>query len=178
MIYLVLILSWILFIVLPMDSIISNGITPDCLYNCFHYTVMHASWPHLIINTVALCLLWFPMRKIYIKKYDSDTRLFDLSTYFAAVFAGLACATDVPTVGMSGMVYFLLGALLMMHPTKRLALNYLWIIAACAIQWYFGKTNVALHIFAFVEGVAYICVREFIYQYKNGTGLFEPKEEC
>lgn len=178
MIYLVIIWSWILFILLPMDSIIANGVSSDSLCNCFHYVVMHASWSHLIINTVALCMLWFPIRKIYILKYNAETYLLNFATYIAAVFAGFVCATKVPTVGMSGMVYFLLGAILMIKPSKRLALNFLWVVAICLVQLYFGKTNVALHLFAFSEGVIYMCVREFLYQYKNGTGLFEPKEEC
>lgn len=178
MIYLVLIFSWILFIILPMDSIISNGVANESLCNCFHYEIMHASWLHLIINTIALCSLWFPIRKIYIRKYNEETNLLNFSTYISAVIAGLACATTVPTVGMSGMVYFLLGVLIMMCPTKRLALNYLWVAAACLVQLYFGHTNVALHLFSFMEGVVYICVREFLYQYKNSTGLFESIENA
>lgn len=166
MIYLVPIVAWLLFIFAPMDTITALGVTSDRLVNAGCYPAAHASWLHLVINTISLCLLWFPIRKLYTLRYNCDTSILSVATYIAAVIAGLACATTVPTVGMSGMVFFLLGVLLLLNPTKKQALNYLWIVATLAVQLYFGHSNVSLHIFAFVEGCIYICIREFLYQYK------------
>ena len=108
-----------------------------------------------------------PIERIYIRKYNNKPTAIHHAAYFAAVIAGLFCAVDVPTVGMSGCTFFLLGVLLMLNPTKRQAKNYIWVLAAVIVQIYFGKSNVALHIVAFIEGALFIIIKEFFYQRKH-----------
>lgn len=178
MIYIITILSILLFIFMPLDMMISYGVSIENYHYALTYPFLHASWLHLIINVLSMMILWFPIRRIYIMRYNEVPHNLHVATYISAVIAGLFCATTVPTVGMSGCVFFLLGVLLMLNPTKRQALNYLWLVATVAVQWYFGKSNTALHLFAFAEGVVYMCIREFLYQYKSSTGLFELQESA
>ena len=56
-------------------------------------------------------------------------------------------------------------------------MNYIWVALAVLVQIIFGKSNVPLHLFAFTEGIVYMCLREFAHQYANKTGLFGVKEE-
>lgn len=173
MIYAILILSVLLFLVMPQQAMLEYGVSSACMCNSYCYMLMHASWLHLFINVLSMLILWFPVRRLYVMRYNTEAHILHYATYFAALLAGLVCAVELPTVGMSGCVFFLLGLLLMLNPTKRQALNYLWIVATLIVQWYFGKSNVALHIFAFVEGCLFVCVREFIYQYVNPGRVYK-----
>lgn len=177
MIFIISIIAVLLFILMPQDVMVGYGVSNDNLLNAYCYMLMHASWLHLLVNVISVLILWFPIRRLYILRYNTEAGVLHYAAYFAAILAGLACAADIPTVGMSGCVFFLLGVLLMLNPTKRQALNYLWIVATVIFQWYLGKSNVVLHIFAFVEGCVFVCIREFIYQYTHDTGLFSLDNE-
>lgn len=174
MIYLILIVSIVLYVALQQPTLFSLGVSDSCLGNAFIYMFAHTSWLHLFINFLSIAMLWVPIRNLYTGRYNVRPITLGLSTYCAAVLAGIVTASQVPTVGMSGCVFFLLGVLLMMNPTKKQLLNYIWLVATVIMQWCFGKSNVTLHLFAFVEGMLFVCIREFIYQYKNHIGLFSP----
>lgn len=175
MIYAIIVISILAFIILPYELIPSIGVSNGCLSNSFLYLFMHASWLHLIINCISMLILWNPVCRIYTTRYNSNDSNLILAMLAAAILAGAACATGTPTVGMSGCVFFLLGALIMLNPTKQQVLNYIWVALTILVQIFFGKSNVALHIFAFVEGCAFVCVRELFHQYKQGIGLFGIK---
>lgn len=179
MIYLLVIISLLLFIVMQPEAMIACGVSDTSLANAFRYVFMHASWLHLLINCVSLLLLWIPVKRIYCIRYNTNTYWLSVFVYASAILAGFACAVDVPTVGMSGCVFFLLGVVLMLNPTMRQLRNYIWVALCTIVQLFFGKSNVPLHLFAFVEGCIYICMREFLYQYTHKTGLFSANEnEC
>lgn len=177
MIYLIVIIAIILFCFMQQETMIAFGVSDTSLVNAFSYVFIHASWLHLFINCLCLLLLWHPIKRIYCLRYNSNTRTLSLVLYASAVLAGAVCATSVPTVGMSGCVFFLLGVALMLNPTLRQLKNYVWVLLGTIVQIFFGHSNVPLHLFAFAEGCIYICVREFLYQYTHNTGLFETKEE-
>lgn len=180
MIYAIVILAILLFIVMPLPDMIAFGVSDANLINSYCYVLMHASWLHLLINCISLLMLWIPFSRTYCLRYNTNTFYVSVVVYWSAVLAGLVCATSIPTVGMSGCVFFLLGAILMLNPTLKQLRNYIWVALCTLVQLYFGHSNVALHLFAFVEGCVYICIREFIYQYTHETGLFAPKDndEC
>ena len=50
------------------------------------------------------------------------------------------------------IVFTLLGMLLMLNPTRRQLRNYIYVALAILIQLFFGHSNIALHIIAFVFG--------------------------
>lgn len=177
MIYIIIILSIALYVILPQPVLDACGVSNGHLYYAFCYMYAHASWTHLLINVVSMLIIWRPIRNLYMARYNVSSHQLHLTAYAAAVLAGVACASSTPTVGMSGCVFFLLGVLLMLNPTKRQLLNYIWIVAAIIVQWCFGKSNVPLHLFAFVEGIIFVCIREFMFQYKNHTGLFSIDKE-
>ncbi len=177
MIYILVILAILLFMVMPQQDMIAFGVSDANLINSYCYVFMHASWLHLLINSLSILIMWVPFQRIYCFRYNTNGCDVSVAVYLSAVIAGLMCATSIPTVGMSGCVFFLLGATLMLNPTWRQMRNYIWVLLSVLIQIYFGKSNVALHLFAFAEGCIYVCVREFIYQYTHDTGLFRPKEE-
>lgn len=175
MIYVVTIVAWLMFIASDMETLMGMGVSNSNLFvGACGYMYAHASWSHLIVNTISLYMLWFPIRKMYIMRYNVDDKVLRNMPFFASILAGAVCAKAIPTVGMSGMVYFLLGALLMLNPTKRMVINYILVALAIIIQNIFGNSNLALHIFSFIEGAVFICIREFIYQYTHDTGLFSP----
>lgn len=172
MIYLIPIIAWAVYLFLPTTQMLSYAVSYDNLYGACTYVIAHKSLTHIILNTISLYILWIPVRKRFIYRFNTNTQFLSLFTYLAAVLAGFACASDMPTVGMSGMVFFLLGALLMLNPTVQQLRNYIWLALATLIQLYFGHTNVQLHTFAFTIGALYICILEFIDQYRNHTGIF------
>lgn len=177
MIYSLVILAVLLFIFMPYQDMIAYGVSDSDLINAYCYVLMHASWSHLLINCLSILIMWVPFRRMYCLRYDTNGYDISLAVYLSAVIAGLVCATAIPTVGMSGCVFFLLGAILMLNPTWKQLRNYVWVLLSVLIQIYFGKSNVALHLFAFAEGCIYICVREFIYQYTHDTGLFSADKD-
>lgn len=175
MIYFIIIVSLLLFIFMPLDVMMNLGVSTSHLSYSFGYVFLHASWLHLLINCFAMLMIWYPVRRMYSTRYNTNAHYLALTTYLSAVLAGLFCASDIPTVGMSGCVFFLLGVLIILNPTYKQLLNYTWIVLAILIQIYFGKSNTPLHLFAFGEGVVFMCMRELIYQHTNKTGLFGPQ---
>ena len=123
--------------------------------------------------------MYKPIWRMYQKKYlmqKQDRYLYEYIffciIYFGAALSGAICATDVPTVGASGMSFFLLGMLIMLKPTYKQVKQYIWIILALLVQWYFAKSNVLLHIVAFVEGCVFIILREWCRQYAD-RGIYK-----
>lgn len=136
------------------------GVDIEHLSNAFIYQLAHASWAHLIINALSLILMFNPIRRIYEQRFgDTSQFRFLAIPYLGSVLAALFCAKDVPTVGASGIVFFLLGELIMLRPTLKQLQGYIYVTLAVIIQIIRGKTNVALHITAFVLGALFIIIR-------------------
>ena len=148
------------------------GVSNAHLWHSFTYPFVHGSWLHLILNMFALGIMLPPISKIWDRKIcDSAYSIFRLlaASYIASVIAGAACAGDIPTVGASGMAFFLLGVLVILNPTLNQLKSLLWVAAAVAIQIYFGKSNTALHLTSFAFGALYTIYHEFLKQYVNRT---------
>ncbi len=156
------------------------GVCNGHLVGCLSYQIAHISVLHLLINMFSLIILFKNVADLYHIKYycneklsffTSDVVLF-IVVYIGSVLSGIICACDVPTLGASGMVFFLLGVLIMLNPTKAQVLNYLWVVVAVFIQWYFGKSNVALHLVSFVEGSLFVIVKESTKRFYEYRGLY------
>lgn len=65
----------------------------------------------------------------------------------------------VPTVGASGIVFALLGMLLMLNPTLRQLRNYIYVALTVILQLFFGHSNIALHLLAFTFGALAVILR-------------------
>ncbi len=150
----------------PQDILTAMGVSDSHLWGCLTYSFAHTSWLHLAVNTLALAMMYPPVSRLYCCRYNCSTWHFFGVVYLVAVSAGLATAAQVPTVGASGMVFALLGILLLLNPTMRQVRNYLWVALAVGVQIYFGNSNVALHIVAFGLGAAAVVVRQACEQLK------------
>ena len=129
------------------------ALSADNPWGCFTYPIVHVSWLHLLINLLALVLMYAPVRNIYCCRFNRSHIHFLLVIYICTVLAGLCASADTPTVGASGIVFTLLGMLLMLNPTRRQLRNYIYVAFAVLIQLFWGHSNIALHIIAFAFGV-------------------------
>lgn len=144
------------------------GVTADALPMAFSYQFVHASWRHLLVNSLSLALMFNPIFGLYEKRFEGGSKLsFFLAMYAGSVLAALFTATSTPTVGASGMAFFLLGVFLILQPTMRTVKNFIFVGIAILVQIIRGNSNVALHIVAFVFGCLYIiitllCKKEYL----------------
>lgn len=136
------------------------GVGVEHMNNAYTYMFAHASWRHLLINALSLVLMYNPIKKIYEERFGNTQPWEFLGVlYFGSVLAGLLTAQDLPTVGASGMVFFMLGELIMLRPTMKQLLGYIYVAIAIIVQIIRGHSNVALHIVAFVLGALWIIIR-------------------
>lgn len=138
------------------------GVSIDHMTYAYCYQFFHASWQHLLVNSLSLALMFTPIKRVYEERFGETSQWeFWFILYLGSVLAALFCARSVPTVGASGMVFFLLGMLIMLRPTLRQLQSYIYVAIAIIIQFFRGNSNVALHIVAFVLGALFIIIRIF-----------------
>lgn len=144
------------------------GVSLEHMNHAYIYQFAHASWLHLFINALSLYLMFNPIRKVYEERFgDTSSFSFLLYAYLGSVLAALLTPQTIPTVGASGIVFFLLGELIMLRPTLRQLQGYIYVLLAIIIQIIRGKSNVALHIAAFVLGALFIITRLLCKQYQE-----------
>jgi membrane associated rhomboid family serine protease len=126
----------------------------------FSYQFLHANIYHLAINIVSLWLIYKPFKIIYGNRfnYENDLVLFAI-VYISSVLSALFTLSSTPTVGASGMVFFILGAILGLRPTKQQFINYIWIFLGVIVSAIAGHSNTLLHIVAFLIGVVFAILR-------------------
>lgn len=136
------------------------GVSIEHINNAYFYQFAHASWLHLIINALSLLLMYKPIKKIYEEQFG-DTRSWEFFfvLYCGSVLAGLLTPKELPTVGASGMVFFLLGELIILRPTMKQLRGYIYVALALIVQIIRGHSNVSLHIVAFILGALWIIFR-------------------
>lgn len=149
------------------------GVSEEHLYNCFIYMFFHSGWLHLIINVLSLVILWKPIAKLWEKRYNKGRVWLWILCYLGSVLAGIICVGDVPTVGASGLVFFLLGVLLMLNPTIAQLKRYVWVGITVVAQIIIGHSNVKLHITTFVMGMLIIICRESINRLNEYRGIYK-----
>lgn len=144
------------------------GVSTDTLYNAFIYQFSHGSWSHLFINALSLMLMFKPIHAIYEERFGETSQWsFYFFSYIGSVLAALFSAQHIPTVGASGIVFFLLGVLITLRPTLQQLQGFIFVAIAIVIQIIQGKSNVALHIIAFVLGILFIITRLLCKQYQE-----------
>lgn len=136
------------------------GVSDTNLCGMFTYQFLHANMLHLIVNIVSLYLVYKPFKIIYGNRfnYDNDIVLF-LIIYLASVLAAMFGLSSTPTVGASGMVFFILGAILALRPTKKQFINYIWVFIGFIVSAFMENSNTLLHLAAFVIGVLFAIAR-------------------
>jgi membrane associated rhomboid family serine protease len=133
------------------------GVSLHNLGGAFSYQFLHGNMLHLIINIASLLLLYNPFKLLFGNRfnYDNSVVLF-LIIYAGSVLAALVAPTSTPTVGASGMVFFILGAILAIRPTKQQFINYIWVLLGVIVSAISKNSNTLLHVVAFILGVLFI----------------------
>ena len=119
----------------------------DSLAACvaFHQ-VFHVGWLHLIVNLSCLVTIVFGGFRIPGSAVLAGYIISSLVYLPAVLLAG------APTVGLSGIVYALLG-MISIHAVKKI--QYHGWIAGFLILGFFTASNVYLHLFAYLAGIFY-----------------------
>lgn len=158
MIYLFVIVCIVVYLIEPCNMAL--GVSNTAPQSAFLYQFSHASVLHLCINMFSLLIMYRPICNIYCTRFNvHHTTAFFLICYLSSAVAAIFTATDVPTIGASGMVFFLLGALVMLRPTIKQLQNMIYVVIAVIISIFTGTSNVALHILSFVLGCLFIIIR-------------------
>lgn len=166
MIYIFLIICLCVYAFMP--DCTCMGVSIEHLNNAYIYQFAHASWLHLFVNALSLILMFEPIRKIYEERFGETSQWqFWTFSYFGSVLAALLTPLDIPTVGASGIVFFLLGELIMLRPTLRQLQGYIYVAIAIIVQIIRGKSNVALHVAAFILGALFIILRTLCKRYSE-----------
>jgi len=139
---------------------LSLGVTTDSLCHCLFYQFAHASWLHLAINAFCLAYMFKPICNLYNLRFGYTRNFFTfIACYLVSVFMGLLAAQSSPTVGASGMVFFLLGMLIALNPTKKQFYSMVWVALSIAVGAIFGNSAILLHILCMIGGALYVVVR-------------------
>ena len=151
------------------------AVSAEHLLGAFSYQFAHAGWLHYIINAISLMVMFNPIYRLYTQRCgDISTLRFFIYCYLGSVLAALFCAQVIPTVGASGIVFFLLGILLMLNPTRRQLSSYMLVLLAIAMQFLKGNSNIALHIIAFVLGCLFVIIR-LLWQYQKSYISYDDR---
>lgn len=120
------------------------GIYSNCALSCrILYPLFHANILHTILNT------WCLLSVVFI--YDiSLWRL--ISSYIIAATIPSLFLSNVPTIGLSGVVFALFGAI--SFEVKRKLYYQLWMIAYLTVAFFFPNTNAWIHLYCYIAGLA------------------------
>lgn len=124
-------------------------------YNHFIYQFQHTGWMHLILNSIAFIGFYNALTK------GTNGLLIILYAYIGSVVASYLSVYDIPTIGSSGMVYTMVGLLIVQaFMGKRLRIlnkkafyMLLGCLAICfLISVLKGTANNLCHVFGLISG--------------------------
>ena len=136
---------------------------PSCIYGVssaspwwthFTYPFIHGSLIHLLSNIYAL---WFCL-----KKKTSPKIL--LPIYLMSVLASFIVSSSIPTVGISGMIFSIIGISLTSAPTKKNIIYVTIILISCFIIPHIAG---AIHFVCFILGLTVSAIYKNINHFKN-----------
>lgn len=140
----------ILVLLIHVSDCSSVGAYKGCGLPCrLLYPLHHANLLHATLN--AWCLL----SVIFIYEIP----LFRLIlAYIAAVCVPSFCLSDIPTVGLSCIVFVLFGSI--SFEVKRKAYYQLWMLAYLVAGFFLPNTNALVHLYCYLAGVAVALVNK------------------
>ena len=120
------------------------GIYSGCGLGCrLSYPFFHVGILHALLNA------WCTLSVVFIY----DISLFRLClAYVIAVFVPSYCLSDIPTVGLSGLVFVLFGSI--SFEVQRKAYYQLWMLAYLVAGFLFPNTNALVHLYCYMAGGA------------------------
>lgn len=129
------------------------------IYTRLTYVFAHSSFWHMIMNVITLNLLMNTAKKIHLK-------LPLLVSYISAVIGTVFATYSIPTVGLSGICFALLGAILVKVHNKEFLISVGVVLIAQAITFIVNSNvNVLLHISSLIIG--FITTYLLHYDYKR-----------
>lgn len=126
--------------IISTDFGIYRGCNLSCrlLYPFFHVNLLHAA-----LN--AWCLL----SVVFIYNTSFWKLLF---SYIVAVTIPPVCLSNIPTIGLSGVVFALFGSI--SFEVQRKAYYQLWMLAYLVTGFFFPNTNALVHLYCYLAGGA------------------------
>lgn len=119
------------------------GIYSGCGLTCrVLYTFYHANLLHALLN--AWCLL----SVVFI--YDTSVWRLLIAHIIACTIPAI-CLSDIPTVGLSGVVFALFGSI--SFEVERKAYYQLWMLAYLVVGFLFPNTNAWVHLYCYIVGL-------------------------
>ncbi len=107
------------------------------------YPFLHVSLLHVLLNIYCFILLVF--------RYSCSISSMVLG-YITCALCPEWLLTDTPTLGLSGMYFFLLGRITLgAHWSKS---TYVWLVAMLLLGFVVPSTNGSIHLYAYVVGLA------------------------
>lgn len=115
------------------------------------YMFLHANIIHLLVNSFSFLSMWIIMKRFYRKGY------FYFIPFILAVLTSFIplCIFDKPTVGVSGVIYAMIGMILPYYHIKKFYLFYISIAVSLIISFYVPSINFYLHLFCFIGGILF-----------------------
>lgn len=123
------------------------------------YPFLHASLLHALINGYVLLAIVF--------RYDITIHRLLLAYAVAAsvpadTLAGIAPTMRIPTVGLSGIVFFLLGSI--SFQVQRKAYFQSWMAFYLIVGWIMPGINPMLHLYSYIAGLIVALLNKPIYR--------------
>lgn len=143
--------------VLPID-IDSVGLYHHCCFaNRLIYHFIHVGWIHLIANSWFLLCIVFLYRITPVMMMES----FVIASSFPCSVTSLIGYTMLPTVGLSGFIYALLG---LYSSFCRLKIRYhAWFLFFILIGFFISGGNALLHLYCYLLGTCWSMIKYYRY---------------
>lgn len=142
---------------IPLD-VQSLGLFPTCpVANRFFYQFIHTGWLHMSVN------IWCLLCIVFLYKIRPAMLLesYLISASFPCSLAGLIGYDMLPTVGLSGMIYALLG-LYSTQVVNKIRYHGWWAVFI-GIGFFFRGSNALLHLYCYLVGFVWSLLKYYRY---------------
>lgn len=140
------------FLKIPPDLVGLSSVSG--FYTRFTYQFFHASLLHAAINC------WALLSVVFI--YDVSWRMILTGYIVSALFPISLLGTSIPTIGLSGLIYFLFGRISLSVVRKVYFQG--WMFFFIGVGFSFATTNAWMHLFCYVIGVFIAFLNKSIYR--------------
>lgn len=121
----------------------------------FIYQFSHASWLHLLLNSYAIFSLVRILKQV-VSKY-----FLLISSYYISSLASFWAVYEKPTVGASGIAYYLLGVFIGELIAKKISFReqqyqvifYSGVVLGLLISFFSENSNTLLHFLCLISGL-------------------------
>lgn len=116
----------------------------------FTYMFQHVNIIHLLLNSFSFIVIWIALQK-HVKQY-----LILPVFLIGFICSFLPCASfDTPTVGVSGVIYAIMGMFTLYIKNKALYICLLSVLISLVVSYFAPHTNFFIHLYCFVGGFIY-----------------------